>query len=378
MDLSGLAGARRDARPGDVAAGANVCRASTLDKGTIMKRTMVALAALLAATGIAHSQTSTIPRSSPSHRPPWKVAGVDYYVGVPTELTLKNPSTISVAGVKVGSRSITITGNNVTLDGYDFSGWMVVTSGANTRLINSKFDGVEPGGTQSSVISGLPGSSNLYVGFSTIDGLSGAGGRAEFLVEMEGPGLTVEYSWLRRSNSDIIGRHGKSGGGIVIQNNLIEQSGMTPGTHGDYLQVYGPTLDSISILFNTAVQNGGTTQGFFADNTKTAEIAGNTMIGSVNYWVSGSGPDTKLTTLTGPFAIHDNYFDVSQAYGFAYGPSYQPDDGYALSSFTHNVNMVTGQVLQDSNASTVPWSANDGSARAPAGTPQHPSLLAKY
>jgi Domain of unknown function (DUF4082)/Calx-beta domain len=289
--------------------------------------------------------------------PTWNVAGVDYYVGVPQNLALKNPATISIAGVSVntGSRSITITGNNVTLDGYDFSGWSVVTTAANTTLINSKFDGTNVGGTQSSVISGTPTSSNLYVGYSTIDGLAGAGGRAEFLVEMEGPGLTVEYSWLRRSNSDIIGRHGNSGGGVVIQNNVIEQSGMAQGTHGDYLQVYGPTLDSISILFNTAVQNGGTTQGFFADNTKTAEIAGNTMIGSVSYWVSGSGPNTNLASITGPFAIHDNYFDVRQAFGFAYGPSYQPDDGYALSSFTHNVNMVTGQVLQDSNAPTTPW-----------------------
>jgi len=281
---------------------------------------------------------------------------VDYYVGVPTGLTLKNPATISVAGVRVGLRSITITGNNVTLDGYDFSGWSVVTTAANTTLINSKFNGTNPGGTQSSVITGTSTSSNLYVGYSTIDGMGGAGGQAEFLVEMEGPGLTIEYSWLRRSNSDIVGRNGGvDGGDIIIQNNVIEQAGMTEGTHGDYLQVYGPTIDSTSILFNTAIQNGGTTQGFFADNTKTAEIAGNVMIGSVSYWVSGSGPDTKLTTITGPFAIHDNYFDVTQAYGFAYGPAYQPDDGYALSSFTHNVNMVTGRLLQDSNAPTASW-----------------------
>jgi len=222
-----------------------------------------------------------------------------------------------------------------------------VTTAANTRLVNSKFDGINPGGTQSSVISGTSISSNLYVGYSTIDGMADAGGRAEFLVEMEGPGLTIEYSWLKNSNSDLIGRHGNSGGDIVIQNNLLERAGMGgPSTHGDYLQVYGPTIEKTVILFNTAIQNGGITQGFFADNTKSAEIACNTMIGSASYWVSGSGPGTKLTTITGPFAIHDNYFDVTQAYGFAYGPAYQPDDGYALSSFTHNVNMVTGRLRQ--------------------------------
>jgi len=32
--------------------------------------------------------------------------------------------------------------------------------------------------------------------------------------------------------------------------------------------------------------------------------------------------------------------------GFSY-PTYMPNDRYPLSVFTHNVNMVTGAVLQD-------------------------------
>ena len=61
-------------------------------------------------------------------RPPWQVAGVDYAVGVPSGMTLKDPATINMAGVSVNAAShlIVMSGNNVTLSGYDFSlegGW---------------------------------------------------------------------------------------------------------------------------------------------------------------------------------------------------------------------------------------------------------------
>jgi hypothetical protein len=282
-------------------------------------------------------------------RPAWRVAGVDYCVGHATNAPLKNAATISMAGVSVNAikKIVTVTGNDVTLDGYDFRGWNVVTTAANTRLINARFDGMNPGGTQSSVISGASTSSSLYVGHSTIDGMAGAGGHAQFLVEMQGPGLTIEYSWLKNSNSDLIGRHGRSGGDLVIQNNLLEQAGMGgPGTHGDYLQVYGPTIESTSILFNTAIQNDGITQGFIADNTKSGEFAGNTMIGSVSYWMSVSGPGTDAANLTGSFNTHDNYFDTSKALGFNY-PAAGPNDRYHMTSFANNVNMRTGAIVQD-------------------------------
>src|SRR4030095_6468721 len=87
-----------------------------------------------------------------ANRAPFEVAGVDYRVGTPEGLALRSPTTISMAGVTVHrtSHTSTITGNNVTLDGYDFRGWNVVTTAANTSLINSTFNGLNPGGSQSS------------------------------------------------------------------------------------------------------------------------------------------------------------------------------------------------------------------------------------
>src|ERR1700722_12303698 len=56
-------------------------------------------------------------------RPPWFVAGVDYAVGPQPGVTLKDPTTINMAGLVLDSthRWVMITGNGVTLDGYDFT-----------------------------------------------------------------------------------------------------------------------------------------------------------------------------------------------------------------------------------------------------------------
>ena len=103
-------------------------------------------------------------------RPTWRVAGVDYAgLGYASGTALKNPATISMAGVTVNtaSKTITVTGNNVTLDGYDFSlngGWHINNDGANTQITNSNFSL----GSDSSIWSRSP-SSNLYLGYCVID-----------------------------------------------------------------------------------------------------------------------------------------------------------------------------------------------------------------
>src|SRR5262249_15001864 len=55
-------------------------------------------------------------------RPSWMVAGVDYAVG-PNHTPSLDPATINMPGVSVNNttRMVDVSGNNVTLDGYDFS-----------------------------------------------------------------------------------------------------------------------------------------------------------------------------------------------------------------------------------------------------------------
>src|SRR6185369_3771094 len=76
-------------------------------------------------------------------RPSWEVAGIDYAVG-PRQVPTKDPATISMSGVSVNTstRTVSITGSNVTLDGYDFSlhgGYQVWVGGANVTITNSTF-----------------------------------------------------------------------------------------------------------------------------------------------------------------------------------------------------------------------------------------------
>ena len=113
-----------------------------------------------------------------ANRPAWEVAGVDYHVGVPQGLALKNPATISMAGVSVNTTThiVTVTGNNVTLDGYDFSlngGWQVTTQAANTKIANSNF---VVGSNDLLPIVGTPTASNLDIVNCTIDGAGHAPG----------------------------------------------------------------------------------------------------------------------------------------------------------------------------------------------------------
>src|SRR6476661_6921011 len=98
-------------------------------------------------------------------RPAWQVAGVDYAVGYSSGTALKAPATISMPGVSVNttSKTITIAGNNVTLDGYDFSGWHINNDGANMQITNSNFSL----GSDSSIWS-RSSSSNLYIGYCVI------------------------------------------------------------------------------------------------------------------------------------------------------------------------------------------------------------------
>ncbi len=268
-------------------------------------------------------------------RPSFPVAGVDYAVGIPAGKTLKNPATISMAGVSVNSswRLVTVTGNDVTLDGYDFGlngGWSVESQAANTRIVNSKF--------LVGAIVGAKTASNLYVGYCIIDGANGQGTVWGGLISNRGRGLTVEYSWIKNAGGDLI-QQVDGGDSIVIRYNLLEQAGMQAGAHGDYTQLAGGPF-TLTMVGNTAVQSGGTTQGLMTEFVSSGEIGNNVMIGSMSYATA-----VDLSSLVGTVSVHDNYFG-NLGYGFVY-PNSGPGDSSPKSLFKNNVNMVTGAVLQD-------------------------------
>lgn len=278
-------------------------------------------------------------------RPSWRVAGVDYCVGYASNLVLKNPAAIAMAGVAVDStrRLIRITGPSITLDGYDFSGWYIQSESSNARIVNSKFLSAGSGNP----IIGMQSSTNLYVGYSIIDGNNKETGG---LVEMRGKGnVVVEYNWLKNSGSDILQMHVNGATDLTVRYNLIENAGMTSGAHGDYTEFIGGPFTT-KIMFNTTLQSGGTTQGFMVEPDLgsnagvivAGEIGNNTFInkGGLSYFVGVTVPDIVNT-----FNVHDNFYDAAAGYGFAVGGSRGgPGDSSAKTSYTNNVNMVNGQV----------------------------------
>ena len=292
-----------------------------------------------------------------ANRPGWNVAGVDYYVGVPQGLTLKNPATISMAGVSVDTANhiVTVTGSNVTLSGYDFSlngGWGVVVQGANTKILDSNF---KVGSNGNMPILATASSSNLTVMSVTIDGSNS--GSVSGLIENRGSGtLTVEYSWLKNAGGDMVQMHnGGRAAGLVLRYNLIQNAGMAPGAHGDYTEfIDGPF--TVTIAYNTTAQNGGASQGFMVEpdigsnpgRIISGEIGNNTFTGTVNAFTGITVADIVNT-----FTVHDNYFDPSRtSSGLAFGGPIRggPNDNSVKSIYLRNVNMLTGAIVQDAKA----------------------------
>ena len=286
--------------------------------------------------------------------PPWKLAGVNYGVGIASSITLIPIATGTLpAGVSrsTATKVLTVTSSNVTVQGFDFSadgGWKVEVTAANCSVIHSNFavsSAVNP------PINATSAGPNLYVGYCVIEG-----GGSSFdttpgaLVTTNASGLTVQYCWLKKAAGD--GIDAGVGGSINVSFNLIDDLSRFPGAHGDIVQL-GAAAGSatVSILFNTWVQRavgvGGVgTQGYMmeTDSPQTVsggEVAFNTAVFDSSAQVSFfTGTGTNL--YTGTVYVHDNYVDLTGNTGnFARSTGAYP----ALGQYIKNWNMVTGAAL---------------------------------
>jgi len=142
-------------------------------------------------------------------RPPWKVAGVDYAVGVPFGTILSDASTITMAGVSVDSarHTVTVIGNNVTLNGYDFGlagGWGIYIEprAANTVIENSHF---LVGANNNVPINAAAGAGNLGVQNNTFDGGGGQNNVVWALINYNGSGKFIaQYNVFLNAPADAI------------------------------------------------------------------------------------------------------------------------------------------------------------------------------
>ena len=188
-------------------------------------------------------------------RPPWRVAGVDYRVGISLRTSLKNPALIDPA---IATRSgqgpivLSVQRDHVLLDGYDFTlgGWWQIKSNGHTNLTvaNSKLQNlcldIDRG--------------PLTIQYCEIDGLGIAGERVFGCLAFlrEGVTSTWRYNWLYKASNDFIDL---STSDIDARFNLFDTMGYAPGAHADAIQFAGEgTAQNIKLLFNTYVHTAPT------------------------------------------------------------------------------------------------------------------------
>jgi hypothetical protein len=276
-------------------------------------------------------------------RPPWLVAGVDYRVGVPPELALKDPATISVPGVSVDPAHylVRILRDGITLRGYDFGlgrGWGIyIPSGASDTVIEDSSFRLGP---TNNVPINATNSGNLTVRHCTFEGNATKDGTAWAMISFSGKGnVVIEHNAFQNVPEDGIDFNQ---GEIVpvIRYNLFTNIGSAPGAHADSIQFDGTHATDTVIAFNTVdsgeegiqldAQNGSVlTHSVITNNVVVAQGPGKT----ISYLIAaGESSGSRAEGIV----IGRNYLD----YTGAYGPFYRPVG--SRMSYVDNIDMVTG------------------------------------
>jgi hypothetical protein len=287
-------------------------------------------------------------------RPPWKVAGVDYAVGVPPAATLTDWQLLSGPGITVNTTAMppyvrVDNTSNVVISGVDFSlhGGAVVffINSPNPTVTGSKFGGANLAQDTARIIFADQDSPNFTVSYNTIDGGGSCSGSS--LVGAAGANTTtLTYNWLKNFSQHVLEMlvNGSSSS-IVYKYNLIEKGGTCPGAYLDYLQFGGrANYSPVDVEYNTSYQTWQATRGegydfgsYGTGPIQNVTLAYNVMIAAgspiaLSYMVAGGGSQNAGIA-------HDNYIDpTASSYGWLYYGSFT---GW---NFSNNYNMTTGAI----------------------------------
>ena len=296
--------------------------------------------------------------------PPWKVAGVNYAVGVPAGTTFQYPlSLASMAGVSVNTSKhlIEVTGNNITLNGYDFSkegGWGIYVEGNNDVIENCNFAaGPNWGPNAYYFVSTTSSITNLTIEDCTINGNGPTYQNMSGLVSFSGSGMfKVQYNLMENSPQHFVEINNSGTATLIDQYNVFMNGAFYSGTgakpHENMTQFNGAgaTINSV-IQFNTMVQDqpsGNMIGGGQLIQVSPGHGPVDNMSVNNNVLIAQGGPSIAISY---PMAVYqasgygavngaivqDNYIDASGAYG----PFYPPTGANLI--FTNNVNLATGK-----------------------------------
>jgi hypothetical protein len=297
-------------------------------------------------------------------RPPWEVAGIDYAVG-PDFTPSEDPATISMAGVSVDNtaHTVIITGDNITLDGYDFSlhgGYVVRVYGSNDTIADSNF--VMGSNTAYYLIQDY--GNNFTLKYDTLDGTATTGTQSG-LVAVYGSNPVIQYNWFKNFGGRVVEMDQAYGvtTSLDYRFNLIENGGWEAETHVNYLQWGHGTANNAVVAFNTTLETPQVSvagEGFQFDGWTDSTITG--VVFSNNTMIATGGPAGSASSyLMHPFGgnsisglstgtAYDNYMDISAAYGAFYPVGSNP----TLWNFSSNYNLSTGGLLAVPGGSAAP------------------------
>lgn len=288
-----------------------------------------------------------------ARRPDWKVAGVDYNVGVPAGTQLASPTSLVNSNITVNTsnRQVRASGSGYTISNIDFArdgGWQLILSGSNLTIQNCNF-GVGPG--RQPMINGNVGGQNNTIKYSTFNSNGLVDNLYQSNITNSGGATVIEYSLIQNAGADLvyIAGSGSSQQNVTLRYNMIYDAGRAPSTHPDWLQLGGGTYN-VKIEYNTWYQTAATggpgTQGIFADsgNNNAKVVGANTIANNTIVTKSGARVNFIIAALAmagaaNTFTITNNYIDPSGNNNAVY--KYRS----AQNTQTGNINMVTGNAL---------------------------------
>ena len=307
-------------------------------------------------------------------RPPWKVAGFDYYVGIQSGTKLTPVSNISNPNVTISSSLVKCTGPNASanLNAIDFTGFAIyIPPGGCSSLTvtNSNFactGGTSPGFTfiqnQNNAAEDIE--QNKFNSYTNCNNTSP--NNVTDIMQCGGTGnCTVKYnSFYHQSERAVDGGCSP----LNYQFNLFDNPNTIAVAHENMLQhgcarggLQTGLLVAFNSLYSVTSANGGEGWQFegasgqeftsasptFAYNTAIAlkSRGKNTMSYIVHgFCHTNSDCSTTAVTVTGTATFSNNYFDPTGAYG-AFYPGARTAMWPSQLTFANNINMNTGTAI---------------------------------
>lgn len=292
-------------------------------------------------------------------RPPWYVAGVDYAVGPHSGTIFANPTISPPTGTSYNSTNqlLTADGDNVIIDGYDFSvsnGVHLYVPGNNCIIRNCNFAGSNYPSLSGSVVN-LAGANPTFE-YNTIDGSATGGADAQsglIVISSSASGTaTVRYNWLKNFAQHIVEFNAPMT--LVMKYNNIHEGVIETGGHMNWLQngITGTFTPDVEFnCFYQSLTGGAEGLQFYSGGTATCASPisqYNTMIAlgpsSVMSRIVHGTNDFVNTTLSGSPVMQQNYFDISGAFGAFYPNSIT--SGWSVSG---NIDMSNGKTINADN-----------------------------